>query len=77
VVLPVDNEEGDVERSVLCVHDFLERDFPFTCRLTIADNAGTGDTWAVARHLAAAAQAAASACSRSLIRSPASSMPTE
>jgi putative flippase GtrA len=53
VVLPVYNEEDDVERSVLRLHDFLERGFPFTYRITIADNASADDTWAVARHLAA------------------------
>jgi hypothetical protein len=77
VILPVYNEEGDVERSVARVQDFLERGFPFTYRITIAGNASADDTWAVARRLAATVQAPANACSRSLIRSPASSMPTE
>jgi putative flippase GtrA len=53
VVLPVYNEEDDLSRNVLRLHDFLERHFPFTCRITIADNASTDETWAVARHLAA------------------------
>jgi glycosyltransferase involved in cell wall biosynthesis len=77
VVLPVYYEEDSIQRSVLRLHDFLGRGFPFTYRITIADNGSTDDTWAVARHLAAAVQATANACSRSLIRSPASSMPTE
>ena len=53
VVLPVYNEEADLSRSVLRLHDFLEGHFPFTYRITIADNASTDETWAVALGLAA------------------------
>jgi glycosyltransferase involved in cell wall biosynthesis len=54
VVLPVYNEEDDVSRSVLRLQAFLEEHFPFTYRITIADNASTDETWAVAQRLAAA-----------------------
>ena len=53
VVLPVYNEEDDLSRSVLRLHDFLEMHFPFTYRITIADNASTDETWAEAQRLAA------------------------
>ena len=35
------------------LHDFLAATFPFTASITIADNASTDDTWAVAQRLAA------------------------
>ncbi len=50
VVLPVFNEEADLERSVERLHAYLAR-FPFTCRVTIADNASTDATWAIAQSL--------------------------
>jgi putative flippase GtrA len=53
VVLPVYNEEADLGRNVLRLHDFLDERFPFTYRITIADNASTDDTGAVAQHLEA------------------------
>jgi putative flippase GtrA len=53
VVLPVYNEEADLRRNVLRLHDFLDGRFPFTFRITIVDNASTDDTWAVAQCLEA------------------------
>jgi len=53
VVLPVYNEEAGLARNVLRLHDFLDEQFPFTFRITIADNASTDETWAIARSLAA------------------------
>ena len=53
IVVPVYNEEGDLERSVRRLHAFLEGAFPFTARITIADNASTDGTWDIARRLRA------------------------
>lgn len=51
VVVPVHNEEVDLEPSVRRLHAFLTRDFPFAARITIADNASSDGTWDVARRL--------------------------
>jgi putative flippase GtrA len=51
VVVPVYNEEVDLEPSIRRRHAFLAREFPFAARITIADNASTDGTWAVARRL--------------------------
>ncbi len=51
VVLPVFNEEADLERSVLRLRAYLESSFPFSFRITIADNASTDTTWAIAQDL--------------------------
>jgi putative flippase GtrA len=53
VVLPVYNEEADLGRNVLRLHEYLESQSAFAFRITIADNASTDGTWAVARRLAA------------------------
>jgi putative flippase GtrA len=52
VVIPVYNEEAGLERSVRRLHAYLRRDFPFTWRIVIADNASTDRTQAIARRLA-------------------------
>jgi len=52
VVIPVYNEEAGLERSVRTVHAFLRDSFPYPARLTIADNASTDGTLAIARTLA-------------------------
>jgi putative flippase GtrA len=52
IVLPVFNEEADLGRSVLRLHDYLEDQSAFSFRITIADNASTDGTWAVACRLA-------------------------
>jgi putative flippase GtrA len=52
IVVPVFNEESDLEPSVRRLHDFLRTDFPFQAIITIADNASTDDTWAQATRLA-------------------------
>ena len=41
------------EPSVLRVHEYLTRTFPYTFRITIADNASTDDTWLLAQTLEA------------------------
>ena len=53
IVIPVRNEERDLGPGVRRLHGFLGAEFPFTARVTIADN-GSGDgTWAQALALAA------------------------
>ncbi|MFE3260510.1 glycosyltransferase [Nocardia sp. NPDC059091] len=52
VVVPVYNEEVDLGPCVRRLHAFLTLNFPFTARITIADNASTDNTLEVARQLA-------------------------
>ena len=52
VVVPVHNEAHDVGPSVRRLHRYLRDGFPFTFRITIADNASTDDTLEIARALA-------------------------
>src|ERR1700726_3500447 len=52
VVVPVYNEEGDLANSVHRLHRYLEENFPFTARITIADNASTDETPRIAAQLA-------------------------
>lgn len=51
VVVPVYNEAEDLEKSVRRLHHFLSNDFPYRWAITIADNASTDDTLAIAQHL--------------------------
>ncbi|TQM09718.1 glycosyltransferase [Pseudonocardia kunmingensis] len=53
VVVPVYNEQAVLERSVRRLHEHLSGHFPYPFRITIADNASTDDTPAVAARLAA------------------------
>jgi putative flippase GtrA len=53
VVLPVFNEEVDLEPSLRRLVGYLASEFPFTYLVTIADNASTDGTWTIARRLAA------------------------
>jgi putative flippase GtrA len=53
IVVPVHNEQDDLEPSVRRLHRFLSTDFPFSAQITIADNASTDDTWRRAVRLAA------------------------
>ncbi len=53
VVVPVYNEEKDLRPCVLRLHDHLSRTFPYAFRITVADNASTDATPAVAASLAA------------------------
>jgi len=57
VVVPVYDEEADLGRGVRRLHAYLTERFPFTWRITIADNASSDDTWAIACHLATALDA--------------------
>ena len=52
VVVPVFNEEGDLETCVHALHLHLRESLPYTFRITIADNASTDDTLAIANGLA-------------------------
>lgn len=53
VVVPVYNEETDLGVCVRRLHEYLGSGFPFPARITIADNASTDATPAVAELLAA------------------------
>jgi putative flippase GtrA len=52
IVIPVYNEEHDLPGSVRRLHRFLVTEVPYPSRITIADNASTDDTLAVAEALA-------------------------
>ena len=52
VVVPVYNEETDLPGCVRRLHAHLTRAFPYSFRITIADNASTDRTLAVAHELA-------------------------
>jgi putative flippase GtrA len=52
IVVPVRNEECDLAPSVRRLVSYLREGFPFTARVTIADNGSTDGTWAIADRLA-------------------------
>jgi putative flippase GtrA len=54
IVVPVRDEERDLGPSVRRLDAFLSTGFPFTARITIADNGSTDGTWATACALEAA-----------------------
>ena len=51
-MVPVRNEERDLAPSIRRLVGFLRESFPFTARVTIADNGSTDATWAIADGLA-------------------------
>jgi putative flippase GtrA len=51
VVIPVYNEEADLDGSVRSLHAYLQEHLPFPFRITVADNASTDGTWSVVRAL--------------------------
>jgi putative flippase GtrA len=53
IVVPVYNEEVDLEPSVRRLHEHLSGQFPYAFRITIADNASTDATPLIAARLAA------------------------
>ncbi|MFH9011973.1 glycosyltransferase [Streptomyces sp. NPDC017943] len=53
VVVPVHNEEHDLERCVRRLHAHLGETFPYPFRITVADNASTDATPRIAARLAA------------------------
>jgi putative flippase GtrA len=52
IVVPVRNEERDLAPSVRRLAGYLSESFPFSARITIADNGSTDATWAIAGQLA-------------------------
>jgi glycosyltransferase involved in cell wall biosynthesis len=52
IVVPVRNEERDLDPSIRKLVSYLREDFPFTARVTIADNGSTDSTGIVADGLA-------------------------
>ncbi len=52
IVIPVHDEARVLAASVTTLRDYLVEHFPFTWRITIADNASTDSTWQVATTLA-------------------------
>jgi len=56
IVIPVHNEQADLETSVRRLDAYLCERFPVPWRITIADNASTDGTWATARRLAAGSE---------------------
>jgi len=52
IVVPVRNEERDLAPSVRRLVGFLRESFPFSARITIADNGSIDATWAIADRLA-------------------------
>jgi putative flippase GtrA len=53
IVIPVRNEERDLGPGVRRLHAFLRDEFPFSARITIADNASDDGTWSQALALEA------------------------
>jgi glycosyltransferase involved in cell wall biosynthesis len=53
IVVPVHNEERELAANIRRLHAYLRSGFPFTARITIADNASTDATLDVAHELAA------------------------
>jgi glycosyltransferase involved in cell wall biosynthesis len=53
IIVPVKNEEHDLAPSVTRLVGYLRSAFPFTARVTIADNGSTDGTWPAACALAA------------------------
>jgi len=52
IVVPVHNEVATLARSIHRLYDYLVSAFPFSFRLTVADNASTDGTWEAALELA-------------------------
>jgi glycosyltransferase involved in cell wall biosynthesis len=52
IVIPVYNEERDLPGCVRTLHRYLADEVPYRSRITVADNASTDNTLAVARQLA-------------------------
>ena len=48
IVVPVYNEQDDLAVSIGRLHNYLTRNFPLSWLITVADNASTDSTWAIA-----------------------------
>ncbi len=53
VVIPVYNEQADLEQCLRRLHHHLTTAFPYTFQITVADNASTDGTLSIARTVAA------------------------
>jgi putative flippase GtrA len=53
VVVPVHNEEAGLESSLRRLHEYLTSSFPYSFRITVAENASTDRTVEVGRRVAA------------------------
>jgi putative flippase GtrA len=53
VVVPVHDEETDLEPCLRRLHAYLSEQLPYPCRITVAENASTDATLEVARRVAA------------------------
>lgn len=51
IVIPVYNEEAQLAQSVITLRQYLLQNFPYSWRITIADNASTDQTWQIAQRL--------------------------
>ena len=51
LVIPVYNEEADLERSVRRLRTYVDEHLPYATTITIADNASTDRTWQIAQRL--------------------------
>ena len=54
IAVPIYNEAGDLQASVLTLRNYLDDRFPFPAVITIVDNASTDGSWAIASQLARA-----------------------
>ncbi len=52
IVIPVYNEEEDLEQAVTRLREHLHSSVPYSARITVADNASTDATWQTAKALA-------------------------
>jgi glycosyltransferase involved in cell wall biosynthesis len=52
IVIPVYNEEHDLEENIRLLRRYLDTRFPLSTLVTIADNASTDRTWLLAQRLA-------------------------
>src|SRR6516164_1047585 len=52
IVVPVHNEQQDLEPSIRRLHHYLTERFPLRWQVTIADNASQDQTWGIACRLA-------------------------
>ncbi len=52
IVVPVYNEQQDLAVSIARLHSYLSHNFPLSWLITVADNASTDSTWAIACRLA-------------------------
>lgn len=51
IVIPVYNEQAVLAQSVQTLRNYLANNFPYSWRITIADNASIDQTWQIARSL--------------------------